>query len=72
MDDNIASLCFSNSIGVGPKSFQKLVKIYGSAANAYQNFSKEVYKQAGIGDKNFIKFADFKKIHLTIWFTKIC
>jgi len=61
MDEKSATLAFSNSTGVGPKSFQRLLKIFGSAIKAWENTSAEKYKEAGIGERNFIKFESFKK-----------
>lgn len=61
MDEKDFVLAFSNSIGVGPKSFLKLLKLYGSAKDAYENCRPEKYKEAGVGEKNYQKFEDFKK-----------
>ncbi len=54
-------LAFSNSIGVGPKSFLKLLKLYGSAEKAWRQSSPEKFKNAGVGKVFYGKFENFKK-----------
>ncbi|HVZ12168.1 MAG TPA: DNA-processing protein DprA [Patescibacteria group bacterium] len=54
-------LAFSNSVGVGPKGFQKLLKKFGTARDAWENDTLAKYKEVGIGKSNFAKFAEFKK-----------
>jgi len=61
MDEKSYILAFSNSIGVGPKGFLGLLKVYGSAEKAWNELSAEKYKEAGVGDKNFEKFQTFKQ-----------
>lgn len=60
MEENFC-LAFSLSPAVGPKGFQRLLKIYGSAKDAWEKSSAEKYKEAGIGELNYAKFANFKK-----------
>ncbi len=59
MEGNFA-LAFSNSSGVGPKSYQRLLKVFGSAENAWNSSSAEKFKEAGVGKVNFAKFEAFK------------
>ncbi|HVT00948.1 MAG TPA: DNA-processing protein DprA [Patescibacteria group bacterium] len=61
MDQPHYVLGFSNAIGVGPKGFQNLLKVYGSAKLAWEDADEENYKTAGIGKLNFSKFANFKE-----------
>ena len=61
MEEKDFILGFSNSIGVGPKSLLKLLKIYGTALEAWNKSSQEKYKEAGVGEKNYAKFEEFKK-----------
>lgn len=61
MDENIFCLCFSLSIGVGPKTFLKLIKYFGSAETAWQKLDLKNHKEAGAGDSAFAKFQDFRK-----------
>ncbi|HVZ67001.1 MAG TPA: DNA-processing protein DprA [Patescibacteria group bacterium] len=60
MEENYI-LGFSNAIGVGPKGFQNLLKVYGSAELAWKEPLEEKYKSAGIGKINYSKFVEFQK-----------
>ncbi len=61
MDDRAAALAFSNSTGVGPKSYQNLIRLFGSPAKAWQESSQERYKEAGVGKAYYEKFESFRK-----------
>ncbi|MBI2420595.1 MAG: DNA-protecting protein DprA, partial [Candidatus Levybacteria bacterium] len=60
MDEKIYYLSFSLSPGVGPKGFQNLLKLLGSAQNAWKGSSSD-FKKAGIGKANFAKFDGFRR-----------
>ena len=53
-------LGFSLAPGVGPKGFQKLIRLFGSAQSAW-NGSPSDFKKAGVGKVNFAKFDEFRK-----------
>lgn len=53
-------LSFCLAPGVGPKRFQNLIRIFGSAEKAWQGGSEE-FKKAGVGKVNFAKFGAFRK-----------
>lgn len=53
-------LAFSLSPGIGPKGFQKLLKLFGSAESAWKG-SAEQFKTAGVGKVNFTKFGEFRE-----------
>lgn len=59
--ENQFVLAFSNAPGVGPKGFQRLLKIFGSAEKAWNESSPEEYKKAGIGKVNFGRFDQFRR-----------
>ena len=68
MDGKSATLAFSNAPGVGPKGFQKLLKLFRSVEHAWngsasspRGSSAEKYKEAGVGRLNFAKFDAFRK-----------
>lgn len=54
-------LAFSLSPGVGPKRFQNLLKIFGSAESAWEGTAKQ-YSNAGVGKSAFGKFEEFRKV----------
>jgi len=60
MSDNLYSLSFSLAPGVGPKGFQNLLKLAGSAQNAWKGSSSD-FKKAGVGKVNFAKFDGFRR-----------
>jgi DNA processing protein len=60
MDEKTSILCFSNAPGVGAITFQKLLKLFGSAEKAWSGSSIEL-KKAGIGEKTYEKFDAFRK-----------
>lgn len=53
-------LAFSLAPGVGPKGFQKLIRLFGSAERAWKGSSSN-FKKAGVGKVNFAKFNEFRK-----------
>ena len=53
-------LGFSLAPGVGPKRFQNLLKLFGSAQKAWKGNSSD-FKKAGVGKVNFAKFDEFRK-----------
>ncbi len=59
MEDKFA-LAFSLATGVGPKGFQKLIRLFGSAQLAWNGSSSD-FKKAGVGKVNFAKFDEFRK-----------
>ena len=60
MSDNLYSLSFSLAPRVGPKGFQKLMRLFGSAEKAWKGDSAD-FKKAGIGEKAFAKFDGFRR-----------
>ena len=54
------SLGFSLAPGVGPKGFQNLLKLFGSAREAWKCSSSD-FKKAGVGKVNFAKFDGFRR-----------
>ncbi|MBP7832682.1 MAG: DNA-processing protein DprA, partial [Candidatus Levybacteria bacterium] len=60
MEEN-ACLSFSLCKGVGPKTFLKLVRHFGSAQNAWNAFDLESAKEVGIGEKTYLKFDTSRK-----------
>src|SRR3989344_2676460 len=60
MSDNLYSLSFSLAPGVGPKGFQNLLKLAGSAQNAWKGSSSD-FKRSGVGKVNFAKFDGFRR-----------
>lgn len=55
MTEDEACLCFSLSDGVGPKTFIKLVKFFGSAKDAWEKLDGSNYKEAGLGNAAYKK-----------------
>ena len=53
-------LGFSLAPGVGPKRFQNLLKLFGSAEKAWKGSSSD-FKKACVGKVNFAKFDGFRK-----------
>lgn len=53
-------LGFSLAPGIGPKGFQNLIRIFGSAQAAW-NENESNLKNAGVGEKTFKKFEKFRK-----------
>lgn len=53
-------LGFSLAPGVGPKGFQKLIRLFGSAQKAWEG-SEADFKKAGVGKVNFAKLDEFRK-----------
>ncbi len=71
MESN-ACLLFSLSQGVGPKTFLKLIKHFGSAKKAWEDLDLETSKNLGIGEKIFEKFdASRKSIDLSSYIKKL-
>lgn len=60
MEDN-SCLQFGLSKGIGPKTFLKLIKHFGTAKNAWNNLELKSAKELGIGEKTFLKFESSKK-----------
>ncbi len=60
VDEKNSTLGFSLGNGVGPKRFQSLLKLFGSAKLAWNGGAPE-FKKAGIGGVNFAKFGSFRK-----------
>ncbi len=61
MDENSACLCFSLSDGIGPKTFIRLLKHFGSAKNAWKDLDSANFKHAGISENLYKKFDSFRK-----------
>lgn len=61
MDKNSSALGFSNAPGIGPKSFLKLLKIYGNSKNAWEESSAEKFRTAGVRESTCKKFEEFKR-----------
>lgn len=71
MESNLC-LLFSLSQGVGPKTFLKLIKYFGSAEKAWNELNVESAKNLGIGQKLFEKFdLSRKNIDLADYLEKI-
>ncbi len=60
MNEKISSLAFSLAPGIGPKRYQSLLRIFGSAKIAWKGSEKKL-KAAGVGKVNFAKFDAFRK-----------
>jgi DNA processing protein len=60
MGEKLAALAFSLGPGIGPKRFQKLIQVFGSAEKALKGDLAE-FKKAGVGKANFSKFDEFRK-----------
>ncbi|OGH12825.1 MAG: DNA protecting protein DprA [Candidatus Levybacteria bacterium RIFCSPHIGHO2_01_FULL_40_10] len=60
MDENLYILAFSNAPAVGAITFQKLLKIFGSAEKAWKAGSNEL-KKVGLGEKKYTAFDQFRK-----------
>lgn len=61
MEENSASLGFSLFDGIGPKSFQKLLKNFASPKNAWENLDLKTAKELGIFEKRYVEFEKFRK-----------
>lgn len=60
MGENLYSLAFFLAPGIGPKRFQNLLRIFGSAKKAWQGNSAD-FRKAGVGKRAFAKFDAFRK-----------
>lgn len=60
MDENSASLGFLLFDGIGPRSFQKLLKKFGSSENAWENLDHATAKELRIQEKVYLEFENFR------------
>ena len=60
MDERNFSLGFSLAPRIGPKGFQKLIRSFGLVEKAWKG-SSSGFKKAGIGEKAFAKFDEFRR-----------
>lgn len=59
MEERNFSLAFSLANGIGPKRFERLLKIFGSAKDAWSGTEND-FQKAGIGDLTYKKFENFR------------
>lgn len=61
MNESQATLAISLCDGIGPKTFQKLIRHFGSAKSIWENLDLSTYEDIGMRVSVFQKFQEFKK-----------
>lgn len=72
MNESQTTLAISLCDGIGPKTFQKLIKYFGSSKNIWKDLDSSTSKNIGMGAGVFQKFQEFREsFELAIYTSKL-